>query len=84
MTSSSFVGRKIGYLGLNIMVQDDTDMTLLAVNTLKKDLESSDAHLQALALSAVGDIASQDMASELHSAVMQLWDHSNSLVRKKA
>lgn len=82
--SDSFADKRVAYLGLMILVDETEDILMLVTNSLKRDLSSTDQHIVGLALTVLGDLASEDMARDLLPDVEKHLDSNNSYIRKKA
>lgn len=84
ISASSFPEKRIGYLALTLLLNEQTEVLTLVTNSLKVDLTNSNQYIQALALIAIGNLATQDMARDLISDVEKLLRSNNSYLRKKA
>ena len=84
ISASGFPEKRIGYLGLTLLLTEQTEVLTLVTNSLKVDLTNSNQYIQALSLIAIGNLATQDMARDLASDVEKLLRSNNSYLRKKA
>lgn len=84
ISAPSFPEKRIGYLGLTLLLTEQTEVLTLVTNSLKVDLGNSNQYIQALSLIAIGNLATQDMARDLASDVEKLLRSTNSYLRKKA
>ena len=84
ISAQSFPEKRIGYLGLTLLLTEQTEVLTLVTNSLKMDLSNSNQYIQALSLVAIGNLATQDMARDLASDVDKILRSSNSYLRKKA
>ncbi|ORY87582.1 Clathrin/coatomer adaptor, adaptin-like protein, partial [Protomyces lactucae-debilis] len=84
MASPKFVNKRIGYMAAAQGFRQDTDVLMLSTNQMKKDLASSNASDGSIALSALADIATPDLARDLSHDVIGMLGHSKASVRKKA
>lgn len=79
-----FPRKRIGYLGLMLLV-DEKKMDLpLVTQLLKLDLNCSDKNILGLALCALGNICSKEMAHDLAPEVEKLLLSEDPNIRKKA
>ncbi len=74
----------MGYLGLMILLDERQEVLMLVTNSLKNDLNSKNQYTVGLALCALGNICSAEMARDLSPEIERLLSSSNSFVRKKA
>jgi AP-1 complex subunit gamma-1 len=84
ISAPSFVEKRIGYLGLTLLLTEQTEVLTLVTNSLKMDLNSPNQYIQALSLVAIGNLATQDMARDLASDVDKILRSNNAYLRKKA
>eukprot|EP01039_Chlorochromonas_danica_P002117 gene2117-2311_t len=84
ISAQSFSDKRVGYLGLTLLLNEQTEILTLGTNCLKVDLINSNQYIQALSLIAIGNLATQDMARDLVSDVEKLLRSNNSYLRKKA
>lgn len=76
--------QRIGYLGLMILLDERHEVLMLVTNSLKNDLNARNQYTVGLALCALGNICSVEMARDLSPEVERLLASSNSFIRKKA
>lgn len=84
ISAPGFPEKRIGYLGLTLLLTEQTEVLTLVTNSLKVDLTNNNQYIQALSLIAIGNLATQDMARDLASDVEKLLRSNNSYLRKKA
>jgi len=84
ISAPGFPEKRIGYLGLTLLLTEQTEVLTLVTNCLKVDLTNSNQYIQALSLIAIGNLATQDMARDLANDVEKLLRSNNSYLRKKA
>ena len=82
--SKKFPEKKVGYLALTILLDENQEVLTLVQNYLQKDLNDENFYIQALALSVLGNISSEDMIRDLTSDMERLLTSStNPYIRKK-
>jgi AP-1 complex subunit gamma-1 len=84
ISAQPFPEKRIGYLALTLLLNEQNEVLTLVTNSLKLDLTNSNQYIVALALIAIGNLATQDMARDLISDVEKLLRSNNSYLRKKA
>ncbi|TMW63599.1 hypothetical protein Poli38472_002540 [Pythium oligandrum] len=84
LASPHFAEKRMGYLGMILLLTDQEDVLTLVTNSMKNDLNNPNHFIAGLALTAVGNVANADMARDL---VMDIDKHlrgDNDNLRKKA
>ena len=76
--------QRVGYLGLMILLDERQEVLMLVTNSLKNDLNSRNQYTVGLALCALGNICSAEMARDLGPEVERLLLSNNPYLRKKA
>lgn len=84
IASDSFAEKRIGYLALMLLLDEKTEVLMLVTNSLKMDLHHVNQYVVGLALSAIGNIASADIARDLAPEVERHLRNTNHYIRKKA
>jgi AP-1 complex subunit gamma-1 len=82
--SPHFPEKRIGYLGMMLLLTEDADVLMLATNALKNDLNSNNKFVAGLALCAIGNLATADMSRDLAPEVDKHLKSNLSYLRKKA
>ena len=68
----------------SVFFNKDSDLLIMLVATIMKDLNSSDVHEVVICLTALGNIMNTTIASGIIDSVIKLTTHTTDLVRKKA
>lgn len=84
VASSEFADKRVGYLGLMLLLDERQEVLMLVTNSLKNDLNSPDQFVIGIALTALGNICSSEMARDLSPEVDRLLCSPNPYIRKKA
>eukprot|EP00397_Hematodinium_sp_SG-2012_P004003 GEMP01004013.1.p1 GENE.GEMP01004013.1~~GEMP01004013.1.p1 ORF type:complete len:860 (+),score=180.19 GEMP01004013.1:211-2790(+) len=84
VSSSRFGEKRVGYLGMTQLLDENTDVLMMVTNSLKNDLNHSNQFVQGLALCSLGNIGSTEMCMALSREVERLFSVSNPYIRKKA
>ena len=82
--SPHFPEKRIGYLGMMLLLSEEADVLMLATNSLKNDLNSDNKFVAGLALCAIGNLATADMSRDLAPEVDKHLKSSLPYLRKKA
>jgi len=84
IVSPYYSDKRIGYMGLMLLLDETTEVLTLATNSIQNDLNNSNQFIVGLALTALGNIASVGIAQDCASEVEKLMESTNTYVRKKA
>nr|CCA14982.1 clathrinadaptor gamma chain putative [Albugo laibachii Nc14] len=84
IASPKFIEKRMGYLGLILLLSDQEEVLTLVTNSMKNDLNSSNPFVVSLSLTAIGNIASPDMARDLIMDIDRHLRSENQYLRKKA
>ncbi|KAK9675683.1 hypothetical protein RND81_11G023400 [Saponaria officinalis] len=84
IASPGFPEKRIGYLGLMLLLDERQEVLMLVTNSLKQDLNHTNQFIVGLALCAFGNICSAEMARDLAPEVERLLQFRDPNVRKKA
>jgi hypothetical protein len=84
IASPTFPEKRIGYLGLMILLDEKHQVLMLVTNSLKNDFSNKNPYIVGLALASLGNICSSDMARDLANEVEKFFRHQNAYIRKKA
>ncbi|XP_073140755.1 AP-1 complex subunit gamma-2-like [Henckelia pumila] len=81
---SGFPEKRIGYLGLMLLLDERQEVLMLVTNSIKQDLNHTNQYIVGLALCALGNICSAEMARDLAPEVERLLQFRDPNIRKKA
>ncbi|KAJ3408435.1 hypothetical protein HDU80_005756 [Chytriomyces hyalinus] len=86
LSSDKYTEKQIGYLAVTLMLGENADLSRLILNCLSRDMQGNSEIFACLALHAIANVGSKDMAVQLSGEVQQLLVSGNhtSFVRKKA
>ncbi|XP_020244626.1 AP-1 complex subunit gamma-2-like [Asparagus officinalis] len=84
IASAGFPEKRIGYLGLMLLLDERQEVLMLVTNSLKQDLNHSNQYIVGLALCALGNICSAEMARDLAPEVERLLLSRDPNIKKKA
>ncbi len=85
ISSPKFPDKRIGYLGLTLLLDETVDVLTLVTNSLSMDLNHPSPYVSGLALVSLGNVGSREMLRDLSSTLgKMLSDSSDPFIRKKA
>lgn len=84
VASPHFPEKRIGYLGMMLLLSEQADVLMLATNSLKNDLNNDNRFIAGLALCAIGNLATSDMSRDLAPEVDKHLGSPKPYLRKKA
>lgn len=84
IASSKFCEKRIGYLALCQLLDEDSEILLLATNSIKNDLNHSNQYINGLALSAIANTAPKEMCRAVFREVGELLLVGNPFIKKRA
>ncbi|XP_006340110.1 AP-1 complex subunit gamma-2-like isoform X1 [Solanum tuberosum] len=84
IASPGFPEKRIGYLGLMLLLDERQEVLMLVTNSIKQDLNHTNHYIVGLALCALGNICSAEMARDLAPEVERLLQFRDPNIRKKA
>eukprot|EP01095_Lingulamoeba_sp_RSL-Kostka_P015989 TRINITY_DN758_c1_g2_i1.p1 TRINITY_DN758_c1_g2~~TRINITY_DN758_c1_g2_i1.p1 ORF type:complete len:665 (-),score=228.30 TRINITY_DN758_c1_g2_i1:828-2822(-) len=84
IATNSFRNKRMGYLGLMLLLDERQEVLMLVTNSLQNDLNHRSPHVQGLALCSLANIASEGMARDLAPDVIKLLGSHYPYVKKKA
>lgn len=84
LQSNKFTEKRIAYVALCILMDEKSEVLLLTSNTIKKDLESSNQYIVAVALNTIGEVMTADLCRDLSVEVGKLMSNPNPYIKKKA
>ncbi|KAH7883585.1 adaptin N terminal region-domain-containing protein [Phlebopus sp. FC_14] len=86
ISSSKYSEKQIGYLAVTLLMHENSDFLRLVVNSIRKDLDENNEINNCLALHAIANVGSSEMAEALAEDVHRLLISPTSLtfVKKKA
>lgn len=86
ISSSKYSEKQMGYLALTLLLHENSELTRLVINSIRKDLDDMNEVNNCLALHAIANIGGVEMAEALSEDVHRalISPTSNSFVKKKA
>ncbi|CAJ0908682.1 10286_t:CDS:10 [Entrophospora sp. SA101] len=84
VASNRFADKRLGYLGIMLLLDENQEVLTLVTNSLKNDMNHANMYVVGLALCTLGNISSPEMARDLCTEVEKLLSNFNTYIRKKA
>lgn len=84
IASPHFPEKRIGYLGMMLLLSEEADVLMLSTNSLKNDLNSKNKFVAGLSLCTIGNLATPDMSRDLAPEVDKHLKSGMPYLRKKA
>ncbi|CAJ1410681.1 unnamed protein product [Effrenium voratum] len=84
IASNKFPEKRVGYLGLTQLLDENTEVLMLVTNSIKNDMGHESQYVNGLALCALGNIGSNEMCRALAREVEKLMASPNPYLKKKA
>lgn len=81
---NSFFEKRIGYLVLSVLLDENDELLPLLPNSLHSDLLSNNNFVVSIALNAVSCIADSDIYRQLLPDIEKNLEHRHTFIRKKA
>jgi AP-1 complex subunit gamma-1 len=83
IASPRFFEKRIGYLILSVILDENDDLLTLVPNTLNNDLQHHNSLVNSLALTAIATIADADTIRQLLPSIQNCFKHEQQFIRKK-
>jgi len=84
IASPHFPEKRIGYLGMMLLLSEEADVLMLSTNSLKNDMNSKNKFIAGLSLCTIGNLATPDMSRDLAPEVDKHLKSGMPYLRKKA
>ena len=84
MSFPKFAHKRIGYLAASVTFTQYTDILIMSTNLFRKDVTSANQYESAIALNALANVVTPDLARDLAPDIVSLLSHSKPYVKKKA
>ena len=82
--SKNLLVKRIGYLACSLFIDKSSDILILLIATVQKDLQSKN-HLEVMAaLNVISKLCHMHIITAVSEIVHQLMNHTHELIRKKA
>lgn len=82
--NKNLIAKRVGYLVSCLFLDPSNELMILLINTIQKDLKSSNLLEVAFALIVVSRLANEEMIPVLSSLVSPLLSHPSEMIRRRA
>lgn len=82
--SKNLLVKRIGYLAASLFIDENSEMIILMISTMQKDLQSRNHFEVIAALNCLAKLSNQSVMLAVQDAVILLLDHQHEMIRKKA
>jgi AP-1 complex subunit gamma-1 len=84
LSSAEYSDKRVGYLGMQLLLDETQEVLMLATNSVKTDLNHPNPFVVGLALCSLANICNSGMARDVCPDVTKLLSSTNPYIRKKA
>ena len=84
IASNNYTEKRVGYLGLVQLLNEQDDVLLMVTNIMQIDMSSNNNQIAGMSITSMANVATAEMCRDLCKDVCKLMGHSNSYIRKKA
>ncbi|KAL6057010.1 AP-1 complex subunit gamma [Balamuthia mandrillaris] len=84
IASPNFPDKRVGYLGLMVLLDETQEVLMLATHSLISDLNHPNQYVVGLALCSIANVSSAEIARDAAQEVRKLLASTNPYIRKKA
>ena len=77
LASNNFTQKRLAYLGICMLLDENSEVLLLTSNIIKKDLSNNNQFIVAAALTAIDEISTPDMCRDTCPEVLKCLQSSN-------
>eukprot|EP00392_Amoebophrya_sp_AT5.2_P003401 g3406.t1 len=84
IASPRFPEKRVGYLGLTQLLDENTEVLMLVTNSIKNDMSAGNQFINGLGVCALGNVGTAEMCLALSREIEQQLNIANPYIRKKA
>ena len=82
IASPKFSDKRIGYLGMALLIEEHADVLTLVTNSLSQDLNNTSPYVVGLALGAMANVGSGEMLRDLSNSLHKILESADVYVKK--
>eukprot|EP01053_Blabericola_migrator_P007481 Blabericola_migrator_1__7480@NODE_381_length_9180_cov_88_545814_g304_i0_p2_GENE_NODE_381_length_9180_cov_88_545814_g304_i0NODE_381_length_9180_cov_88_545814_g304_i0_p2_ORF_typecomplete_len872_score138_88Adaptin_N/PF01602_20/1_9e76Cnd1/PF12717_7/0_34Cnd1/PF12717_7/0_69Cnd1/PF12717_7/2_9e02Proteasom_PSMB/PF10508_9/16Proteasom_PSMB/PF10508_9/0_16Vac14_Fab1_bd/PF12755_7/0_22Gag_p12/PF01141_18/1_9_NODE_381_length_9180_cov_88_545814_g304_i065639148 len=84
IASNHFLEKRLGYIAMGILLDQSSDVLMLATNTIRNDLSSGNQYIISAALTALGNVGTTEMVETVSREIDDFISGTNPSLKKRS